>query len=166
MRGLQAAAREAFATSPSNVAYVEALEFYHESFPSGVRIVKALTPQTLRLETGAWVEFEAAAFSIILPAANPDGLQEMQLAVDNVDRRLKDFLKESLNFITPVSVFYRYYLSTDLGTPQLNPPLELSLSDVKVGTFQITARASMADLINKNFPSEMYYRSRFPGIGH
>ena len=114
---------------------------------------------------GPSVLFIACSFGVTRPSVNADGIQELQLVIDNVDRRISDFFKQTVNFTTEAKCLYRLHLSSDLSSPQLVPPLELTLSDIEVGAIQVSARASISDLVNKTFPSETYTRRRFPGLG-
>lgn len=172
MSSLQEAIKEAYATSPSNIVQIESIELNHPSLAGSVYLVKAQQDLILGLEDGyneqtpgPSVLFTACSFGIKRPAVNADGLQELQLTIDNVDRRISDFVKQTTNFTTEVKCIYRLHLSTDLTSPQLVPPLELTLSDIEIGDIQVSARASVSDLVNKTFPSENYTRRRFPGLG-
>lgn len=171
MSSLQAAIEEAYATARSDVAEIESIEISHPSLVGGVFLVKSMTDLSLKLEDGyknttpGPVQlFTACGFRLRRPALNADGLQEIQISIDNVDRRISDFLAQTTNFTTKVSCLYRIHLSNNLMSPQLIPPLELALTDVEVGLMEVSARASFADLVNQPFPSWYYYRSRFPGL--
>ena len=169
---LEAAITEAYACVKSDAVNLESLEFRHPALPgSRVFLVKNTVDLSMRLEDGydgetpgPYKTFTACGFAVKRPAANPDGLQELSLTADDVERRLSDFIKSTLSFPDKLYCVYRLHLNTDLSSPQLNPPLELTLSDVKIGTIQITARASFADLVNRPFPNYYYYRSLFPGL--
>lgn len=172
MSNLQAAITEAYACSKSDVAEIVALEISHPSIVGSVYLVNNNVDLTLKLEDGYKgqtpgpnVLFTACPFRFRRPSVNADGIQELQLSVDNVDRRLSDFLGQTVNFSEKVTCIYRVYLSNDLQTPQLVPPLELALTDVDISLVEVTARASFADLVNKIYPSQFYYRSIFPGLG-
>ena len=66
---------------------------------------------------------------------------------------------------TPVEIIYRPYLSTDLTQSQMIPPLVLYLKDIQITAAQIVGRATFMDVVNKKFPTELYTRARFPGLG-
>lgn len=162
---LEEAIKEAYASAPSNVTVLETLEIRHPSIGEVVRLVRNREDITATLETEEEVVFEGAAFSLSLPAAGENGLQEITVKVDNVDRRVSDFLSTAKDYEEPVRLIYRPYLSSDLSQPQMNPPLELYLTDVNVTVFEVTGKATFADIINKRFPSDYYTRSRFPSLG-
>lgn len=165
MSSYSEAIREAYATCPSNVAELHTLEISHPSIAETIYLVQNNEDLLLRLETGAWVTFEAAAFELVLPEKSDEGIQEINIKIANIDRRVSDFLNQASNFVTKVVCKYRPYLSNDLSIPQMNPPLMLTLNDVSVTTYDVTARASFADLVNRAFPKELYSRTVFPSLG-
>ena len=170
---LQAAIVEAYACAKSDAVQLESLEFRHPALPGNrVYLVKNTVDLSMRLEDGyddttpgPYKTFTACGFSLKRPPVNPDGLQELSLTADDVEKRISSFIKQTLAYTEKLYCVYRLHLSTDLSSPQLVPPLELVLSDVDIGTIQVTARASFADLVNRPFPNYYYYRSLFPGLG-
>lgn len=164
---LTAAIQESYASAPKGVFLLDTLEISHPSIPAEtIFIVRETKSYDLTLEDGVTVEtFQPLAFNITLPPAGDKGIQELRLEVDNVDRSISDFFALAKDYRTPVKVVYRPYLNTDLSTPQLDPPLELNLTDVKITAEKVTSRATFADLINKKHPLEMYTRSRFVSLG-
>lgn len=163
---LSEAIKEAYASAPSDVAVFETLEISHPVIFETIYLVKNREDLEMTLETAETVTFEAAGFRMSLPAAGDNGVQELTLAFDNVDRRISNFLNEAKNFGSPVTIKYRPYLSNDLSTPQLSTPLVLSLTDIRVTVFEITGKATFADMLNKRFPTQLYTRSRFPSVGN
>lgn len=165
---LTAALKEAYARAPSNVVYLNTLEIAHPSVASKY-IVRDRKDWNLTLEGGGGVKtFKACPFRFSLPASGDNGIQNLNIAIDNVDREISDFINTVKESVNPVSVIYRPYLSTDTTTPQMNPPLVLTLGNIVITAVQITGRASFADIINKPFPhpSEIYTRERFPSLGN
>lgn len=59
---------------------------------------------------------------------------------------------------------YRPYLSTDLTTPQMIPPVRLTVTEISGDVYKITAKARMTDIGNKTFPNETYRLSKFMGL--
>lgn len=162
---LDEAIKEAYASASSRVPVLETLEIRHPSIGEVVRLVRNRKSITATLETSEVVVFEGAAFALSLPKAGENGLQEITVKMDNVDRRVSDFMLTAKDYDTSVRMIYRPYLANDLSEPRLNPPLELYLTDVNVTLFEVTGKATFADIINKKFPSEFYTRARFPGLG-
>lgn len=164
---LNEAIKEAYALAPSDEVPLETLELCHPSVAGGsLYLINQREPFTLTLENGEQKIFEPVGFQFALPAAGDNGRQDMQLSIDNVDRRISDFIEKAKNYYEPVKVYYRPYLSSDLTTPQMNPPLSLSLQDVSITAQTIAGRASFADVLNRKFPEEYYTRKRFPSLAN
>lgn len=162
---LSEAIKEAYATAPAGVIVLNTLELRHASIPAPIYLIQERAATMLTLETGEAVLFEAIPFQITLPQAGDNGLQELNITIDNVDRKISDFCRLAATYPSPVEVRYRPYLSTDFTTPQMVPPLLLFLKDISITTTEVACRATMADLINKKFPRELYTRERFPSLG-
>lgn len=165
MKNLSAAMAQAYNMAPAAVVIVNTLEISHPAVMEPIRIAQAHENIMLTLETGENVLFEAMPFKFSPPTVGENGIQEMSLAIDNVDLRVSDFCEIASLFPKPVEVRYRPYLKNDPTTPQMVPPLLLYLKDVTYQGGQVTARATMGDLVNRKFPSELYTRERFPSIG-
>jgi hypothetical protein len=163
---LEEAIKEAYALAPSNEVVLETIELSHPSVGGSLYMIKQRESFDLTLETGQTVTFEPVGFRFALPAAGENGRQDMRLSIDNVDRRISDFVNAAKNYLEPVKVVYRPYLSSDLSAPQMDPPLTLSLQDVTVTILSVAGRATFADILNRKFPQEYYTRKRFPSLGN
>lgn len=157
------AIKEAYATAQSDVYYLETLEIANPLVET-LYLVRDRVDHNLKLENGQTKLFTGTGFRFTLPNAGDNGLQELALAVDNVDRRVTDFIKDVLPSHDPVEVKYRPYLSNDPETPQMNPPLVLYLTDIQVTATEVTGRATFADVLNRKFLAELYNRRRFPAL--
>lgn len=161
---LGAAIREAYATAQSDVVYLDTLEITN-SAADPLYLVRDRVDWIFDLGGGAGTQFfTACGFRFVLPAAGENGLQELSLAIDNIDRKASDFVKLVLGSPDPVVVKYRPYLHSDPSTPQMNPPLTLFLTDIVVTAIEVTGRATFADILNRKFLSELYSRRRFPAL--
>lgn len=161
--------KEAYTLTPSNVAELSTIVIDHPDAPDGpIYLVRDLRDWDLTVPGEGVKTFEAAGFRFTLPASGNDGLQELNLAIDNTDERIGEFLNAVKESTIQTTVTYRPYLSTDPTTPQMDPPLILTLRDVDVKNGVVTAKASFADLLNKPFPhpSQTYTRERFPSLGN
>jgi len=131
-----------------------------------IYIIQARQPYELTLENGESKVFEPVAFRFTLPGQDDQGLQDLNITIDNVDKRIGDWVEAASAYDAPALVRYRPYLSTDLTTPQMDPPLTLTLSDIKRTSFEVSGRASVADIVNLKFLRLLYLRSRFPSLGN
>lgn len=163
---LTAAIKEAYATAPSDVVYLETLEISHPLVSPSIYLVKDRVNHSMTLETAVVKTFVACAFRLTLPASGENGVQELTIAIDNVDRAVSDFIDVVKDSSTAVTLTFRPYLSTDLTVPQMNPPLVLYLSDVTVSTYEVRGRATFADILNKKYPTRLYTRADFPSLAN
>jgi len=116
-------------------------------------------------ENGVERTFRPVGFQFSLPPENEEGFRSLNIAIDNVGREVSNFIKTAKSTKVPVEMTYRPYLSDDLTTPQMIPPLLLYLKDVQVNPLQVTGRATFMDVVNKKFPADLYTRARFPSLG-
>lgn len=113
---------------------------------------------------GVLVPFVAIGFNFELPDIDTVPAPELRLIMDNVGRQLTEQLDAAAISQADTTVTYRPYLSNDLSGPQTDPPLTVTLYDVKATTFRVTGRARMSDIGSKPFPAELYTATRFPPI--
>lgn len=158
------AIKEAYAIAPTTKVIIETLEIRQAGMDS-IYLAQSRTGITARDENGDEHFFEPSGFQMSLPPSNEEGFQSLDIAIDNIGRRVSDFVQAASEVESVVEVVYRPYLSDDLSQPQMDPPLLLYLKDVKITAAQCTGRATFMDLVNKKFPSELYTRDRFPNLG-
>lgn len=161
---LQAAIRECFARAKVTVRQINTLEMTHPAIAEPLRIVQGFQELECTLENDEVVTFQPVPFSFKLPASGENGLQELQLQIDNVDNQAGDFCRAALSSPDPVICYFRPYLSTDLTDPQMVPPLRLFLLNVKINSTTVTARAASQNFLNQPYPSEDYTVEDFPGL--
>lgn len=130
-------------------------------------VVNAPVPYDLALVAGGELQtFEPLGFKLTLPGQNDQGVQSLNVSIDNVDRRIGDLVESFAVSGKQMVLFYRIYLKSDPTTPQNDPPLELVMSDVKSTLFAITGSATFADIVNMQFLTAKYTRKNFPGLGN
>lgn len=161
---LSEALKEAYALAPSNVQHVHSLEITHESMSESLYLVQGYFHKSLTLEDSSVRKFRATAFDFTLPATDVGGLQELNITIENANNQVSDFCEQAMTFPAPVEILYRPYLSTDLTTPLMNPPLRLFLLNVTVAEAQVSGRAVPVDFLNLKFPTELYNSARFPPL--
>ncbi len=163
---LSAAIKEAYSLAPTNVVVLETLEFYNEEVGGHVYLVKDRISHVMKVG-GVDKTFQALPFRLALPKISDGGLQELTIAIDNVDRQISEYVKAVKATQVKTIIKYRPYLSTDLTTPQMDPPLTLYLLNSSVTTFEVKIRAAFLNFLNKKWPqgSQYYTRQRFPSLG-
>tara|TARA_R110000772_G_scaffold268565_1_gene396204 strand:- start:3328 stop:3834 length:507 start_codon:yes stop_codon:yes gene_type:complete len=159
------ALKEVYALAPNDRVPLDTIQLSHPSLEESIFMVQDRIPWNLTLEDGVTIQtFEPVPFRFTPPAAGENGIQEMAIAIDNIDRRVTDFIDSIGTINAPVEVTYRPYLSDDPTTPQMNPPLLLFLTDISVDAFEVTGRASFTNIVNFKYPTAYYDRQRFPGL--
>lgn len=162
---LQDAIKEAYAIAPASKVILDTIEVRQTGIQSTIYLVRGKSQVAALDENGDLLTFEPAGFQFSLPPENEDGFRSLNIAIDNIDRRVSDFVNIAKSEVVPVQIIYRPYLSDDLTGPQMNPPLVLYLKDITVTAMQVTGRATFMDVVNQKFPSELYTRLRFPALG-
>lgn len=161
---LTAAIREAYATARSDVIFYDTLEIRNPA-AAPIYLVQDKINHTFGLEGGGGnKEFIAAAFRLSLPSSGDNGVQELSISIDNVDRAITEWLKLVVDSPDDIQIIYRPYMSTDPTQPQMNPPLVLFLSDIVVTPVEVTGRATFGDILNRKFLTETYNTRRFPAL--
>lgn len=167
MASWTAAMKEAYASAPKGVVIYETLQIHHDNVSEDYYLINQRESVELPLAEGETpVIFKASGFGFTLPPTGENGTQDLQISIDNVDREITEFIKQVVGSNSPVQVTYRPYLSNDLTRPQLDPPLQLNLRDIKITNLNVSGRASYADILNMPFPNEYYTRTRFPSLGN
>ena len=162
---LEKAMQEVYALAPNDRVPLATLQLSHPSLPESIYMVQDRVPHDFTLESGETVTFEPVPFRFTPPTSGEEGLQELSIAIDNVDRRITDFLDLVGTANAPVEMTYRPYLSDDPSRPMLDPPLLLFLTDARITALEVSGRATFSNIINLKYPTELYDRSRFPGLG-
>jgi hypothetical protein len=173
---LSEALKEAYASAPSDVILLHTLELRHPSFvdeqgnQTAIRVVRDHVSHICTLENsaplnpGEAVEFVAMAFDLELPPVNNTPTPEISVTIDNVSTEMITYLDRAIETQDMIELTYRPYLSDDLTTPQMDPPITLVITDIHVDCYKITATARMMDIGNKSFPSENYTVKNYPGL--
>ena len=153
---------EAYAVAPASVAQIHTLVIYHSSMNEKLYLVQGFMNRSIKVD-GEFQNFRACAFDFTLPSTTDGGLQELNVTIDNSNNRVSDFCEAAMDFPAPVEIYYRPYLSNDLATSLMEPPLRLFLKNVTVSESQCSGRATQVDFNNLKFPTEIY-DSNFPPL--
>lgn len=162
---LSEAIKEAYASCPVEKVVLDTLEIRQTGVQDPIYLVKGRTALTAVDEDNNERTFLPSGFQFSLPPENEEGFRSLNIAIDNIGREVSDFINLAKSEQVPVEMIYRPYVSDDLTTPAMIPPLVLYLKEIQATNFQVTGRATFFDIINKKFPSELYTRARFPALG-
>jgi hypothetical protein len=180
------AIQEAYASAPTDVIILYTLELRHPSFvdsdgnPAPIRLVRDygvlleegdpdIFGYELKLEddapmdAGETVKYVSCMFDFELPSQQEGSLPTIEIIIDNVTREVGKYLDDVVELDTNIEVTYREYLLNDLEVPQfiLNG---MSIQSIDSTVTRVTATASFADLVNRNFPGKLYRPEEFRGL--
>lgn len=161
---LAEALKEAYAAAPSNTVIYHTITLDHSTFATPLYLVRDRTDLSATLETGEAVTFVAYAFDFKRPEVSVGGVPQLVVEIDNVSQAILAAVQAASAATDPVTLTYREYLSTDLTAPANDPPMELTLTNVKANVFRVSAVATFGDYVNKRFPTQTYDADRFTGL--
>ena len=173
---VSAALKEAYAVAPSNDVTIHTLELRHPSFvdeagnPDSIWVTTNEENVTATIEADAPVRGGTAApfvsfpFRFRLAPIENSARQELEMAIDNVDRRIVENLDLAATSAVQIVMCYRPFLASDLDGPQMDPPPTFTLSNVKVDPLSCTARAKVDVDLDGAFPNRNYTAAEFPAL--
>lgn len=173
---LSEAIKEAYASAPSDVIIYATLELHHSAFkdsngnPAPIRVVRDYNNLDARLESTAprhpaqIVTFVAFNFEFTKPEVTPENIPQISIVMDNVSRDIVANIEKTMGTFEQIKVIYREFISTDLSTPQNNPPIEMSIMSISADLFKVTATAGFPNLLNRRFPTQEYTTTTFVGL--
>lgn len=111
--------------------------------------------------------FIPAPFKISLPARDSSGRQDFGLSISNIMNIGKTLMDQAIQDpTTPITMMYTIFIPGDTtpANAQLDPAIELFLTDIALTDSVITATATRNDILNMPFPREIYRPDFFPGL--
>src|SRR5262245_22482677 len=157
MRSLSPGVYPAISGQHSSAAALWLLTITHPTLSVPIRFVNNMVNVVSRGET-----FLACAFSPRLPDDIEDRLPELDIEIDNVDRRIVEAV-QTLPSIGPTSQFKAEIVwSTALDTPEISFTLKLR----RASWDALTVKASLSgnDELAEAFPGKSFTPAGFPGL--
>lgn len=173
---LKQAIQEAYATAPSTEIILHTLEIRHPAFvddngdPTAIRVVQDMVDLSAALEADAplnpaqTVQFVAFAFDVELPELTDSASPQIVITMDNVSSEIETNIALATASGVKAEITYRAYLASDLTGPQNDPPLTMTVFDIKATDTTVTCTCGFSDAANKLFPSEFYTPQRFRSL--
>lgn len=157
--------KEIYAT-PSQLRYIETLELRHPDFTETWYIANdSQAWDFFDAKGGTSRPFKPLSFEVKLPKQDNSGSNEMSISIVNAGLDMMDEIEAASQ--TPdesIHCTYRIYLAVSDSEPQIDPPIKLTLTDLKADLNVITATASRFDFLNREFPRLKYNAEQFPGL--
>lgn len=167
---LSEALREAYASAPVDAIAVDTLELWHPAFTAAVRVAAGGRALDAALEddaprdAGETVTFIAVPFRLIPPAVTDEGVAELRVEIDNVEREVSAQLALAVTSPEPVEIVWRRYLLSTAGDGPEMVMRGLHLQSAGAGLGRVDATAGWPDLVNEAFPRLSYRAEQFPTL--
>ncbi len=108
--------------------------------------------------------FSPVPAQVVPPTRDSNGRQDLSIVWSGVKGQALEYLDKAIVDRTQViQCWYTIYIEGDRN-PQLDPMMELTLTNISVAETTVTAIATRADVLNRTFPSEFYRVDRYPGL--
>ena len=117
----------------------------------------------LVLETGENVIARATGMDVSLPKKDATGAQTLRFALDNVLGEATRLVRTAVDDGQEVRLIYRSYVSDDLSAPADNP-LHMVVKNFTARGPQVDITAGFFDLIDTQFPRDVYTSEFAPGL--
>jgi len=113
---------------------------------------------------GAVREFIPIPFVVSLPERSGDGQQDLGITVGNIGKEMTIMVENAMKAPeNPIRFRYTIFIEGNT-TPQINPPFELTLTDVMLTQKALTGTATRYQVFNRSFPNVVYKPSEWPGL--
>ncbi len=108
--------------------------------------------------------FRPVPSQVVQPTRNDSGRQDLSIIWCGIQGEALAFLDQAAaDREHPITCLYSIFLEGS-PEPQIDPWMELSLTNISVTKEAVTAIATRADVLNRIFPREVYRVDRFPGL--
>lgn len=168
---LTEAMEEAYASNPSSVVILHAIEVNHGTFPEPIRVVSGDHGPPDGDEEGlvylgvdgTMIPFVAMAYEVIPPGYDDDGPTPGRLRLSSVSGELLPYLEEAARNAGPIMVTYRGYRSDDRSEPG-DVISGLRLRAVDVDAIEAQGEIGFDEVGRQNFPRITYSIEHYPGL--
>jgi hypothetical protein len=169
------AMREAYAIAPSSRFVIDTIELRHPSFvdddgatdsiwlTTDGKDVTARLEATAPVKPGQQVIFRSFGFKFRLARVEPGTGAELDVQVDNVDRRIAQAINKASKGFVKTMMCYRAWMSDDLEVPSMMPRAFV-LSECSADSLTVTAKARVAIDLAGAFPRRLYTATEYPGL--
>lgn len=145
-----------------DVDWYEAIILSH-SLAGQYYLTTRTTPMQGKVD-GAVQMFLPIPFAVQLPKRDGQGQQDLTLSICNIGKEMYTAVELAAgNYLEPIRCRYTIYIAGNLN-PQLDPMLDLSLTNIAINATAMTATATRAQVFSMGFPKFRYRPDLFPGI--
>lgn len=146
-----------------DVDWWEALVLSHSKFSQTYYLCSDFDDQRGYID-GAVRTFDRVPFEFTWPDRSDTGRGDMQVVIGAIDTNIVAEIESALT--DPTERIKARFTVFILGntTPQYEPPIELSLTNIVVTEAAVSGVATNVDTLNAPFPSGVYRTDTFPGL--
>ena len=146
-----------------DVDWWEALILNHSRFSQAYYLCSDFDDQQGYID-GALQTFKRVPFQFTWPDRSDTGRGDMQVVIGAIGTKIVAEIESALR--DPTERIMARFTVFILGntTPQYEPPIELSLTNIVVTESTVSGVATNVDTLNAPFPSVIYRTDTFPGL--
>lgn len=159
-----------YTSAPAGPDYLfwECLSLYHSAFPEqSYHLVRNRTSPMDKNVEGILTTFQAFPFDFRLPSRNSNGTVDLEITISNLNTSISQVLEDVIAAAPEaIVVVFNVYIESSLE-PQIDPPLQLTLSQVAVNGTTLVGTATRADVLNRAFPKQLFRPTgdtSYPGL--
>lgn len=144
-------------------ALIDVLHFSCDAWVNDVVLCNGYQDLQITTEYGINLTAVATDMQLSLPTKDATGSQKLRFALGNIRGEVSRLARRAISDSQGIRLIYRSYMSSDLSAPAENP-LHMTVTAVteQAGTVDITA--GFFDLIDTQFPRDIYDSEFAPGL--
>lgn len=144
---------------------IETVEISHSLLPETYRFCNFNIDIKATIEDGTRQLFKRAIFTVKHPTFENTGILEYSFNFSIVDFKYVKIINDILNKNTEfIKIKYRLYSSKNFTYPLLDMPIDVSVSDVSINSFQMVLAGQHLMSLSKDIPVYKYNPSVFVGL--
>lgn len=154
-RSLSSIARRAVNASETGEAFLLLLTISHDELPEPIRVVNNTEDIVSRGET-----YQGCPFEFELPGDDAERVESVQIAVDNVDRRIVDALRQISG---APKVDLEVILASEPDVVEAGP-FSMTFVSAEWDAIVVSAQLGYEDVLTEPFPGHAYVPADYPGL--
>lgn len=154
-RQLSAALMQALNAQETGEVLLHLLTIDHDDLPETLRFVD----NTVDITSGGNV-YTAVAFQLALPQEREDAMPQVQVRIDNVDRRIMESIRP---LVSPPAMTLAVILASSPNTMEFGP-CNFTLRGVEYDARSITGVLAHEDVLNEPAMQYAFTPQNFPGL--
>lgn len=159
--------QEIYASAPHDVDYVETVEFNHSTFSAPYYFTNRPEKIDFLLSSGSsgTTEFTPIPFRIKLPTNEQGTNNELTITVANAGLEMMQALELAQTMPHEgIQATYRVYTDVAGTSPETDPPLMLSITDIVANSESVSMTCNRFDVLGRQFAKLYYDTVSFAGL--